>query len=181
MKLRSALTTTLLIALAPGCDKSSSQPTNPPPPSDSGAVAADDGAADGGAAADDAGGGDDGAEEVDLEAMKFDDMNWDQRKEYMGIFVFPAMKKAFKAHDEALYKKFTCDTCHGDDAKEVKYAMPTDSIYPLPKDDPLTAAKDYDEEVTKFMEEVVVPEMATLLKEEPGPNGFWCMECHPAE
>lgn len=181
MKLRSALTTTLLIALAPGCDKSGGEPTTPPPASDSGAVAADGGAAADDGAAADGGGGEDGAEEVDLESIKFDDMTWDQKKEYMGIFVFPAMKKSFKGYDAALYKKFTCNTCHGDDAKEVKYEMPTDEIYALPKDDPIKAAMEYDEEVTKFMTETVVPEMARLLKEEPGPDGVNCFSCHPAE
>ena len=117
--------------------------------------------------------------------VKWADKTFQQRKEWMGIKVYPAMKALFKEHDEAQFKGFKCETCHGDDMKEKNFAMPTDSIYPLPKDDPITAAMEYDEAVTKFMMEHVVPETAALLDMEPynpeTQQGFGCFGCHPTE
>ena len=109
-----------------------------------------------------------------------------QRQEFMGITFMPAMKTSFKAHDEAAFQGFKCQTCHGDDMKERNFEMPSDSIYPLPKENTIEAAMEYDEEITKFMVEKVVPEAAALIGEEPydpatGQGHFGCFECHPAE
>lgn len=178
------LTATLLLVCTTACEKKS-EPTNPPPPSDSGAVAADDaGAEDGAAAADGA------AAEEDTEpgapGVAWADKTFDQKKTWMGIEVFPKMKASFQAHDSATYKKFTCDTCHGDDGKENGYKMPSDSIYPLNPKDPITGAMEYDEKVTKFMMDEVVPGMVGMLEGVEGyspdnPTGFGCMACHPSE
>lgn len=117
--------------------------------------------------------------------VKWADKTFKQRQEHMGIVFFPAMKKSFKAHNEGEFAKFKCQTCHGDDMKERNFAMPTDSIYPLNEKDPITGAMDYDEEVTKFMMEQVVPEAAAMLDMEPfNPEtgeGFGCFGCHPTE
>jgi hypothetical protein len=96
------------------------------------------------------------------------------------------MKALFKAHDEAQFKGFGCDTCHGADGKDKNYKMPSDSIYPLDKADPVGKAMAYDEAVTKFMVEKVVPEMATLLDGEPydpktNKGNVGCFTCHPSE
>jgi hypothetical protein len=163
-----------LLLAAAGCEKSTT-PTTPPPGDTAGAVGADDGAADAGAA--------DGGQ--DVEDMAWHDMDFDQRKEFMGTVVYPKMKTAFQGYDAGTYAKFTCDTCHGEDAKEKKFAMPSDSIYPLPKEGYIEAAKGYDEKVTQFMIDVVVPQMAEMVGEEPDTTGsgtgFGCLECHPTE
>ena len=184
MTISRLLTATLLpatLALA-ACDKKT-EPTNPPPPSDSGAVPASD---DGAAAADGAGEG--GAEDTEPGApgVAWHDKTFDQKKTWMGVEVFPKMKAAFQEHDGATYKKFTCDTCHGEDGKDKGYKMPVDSIYPLDPKDPIKGAMDYDEKVTKFMIDVVTPQMVEMLEGvEPysadNPSGFGCMSCHPAE
>ena len=118
--------------------------------------------------------------------VKWADKTFQQRKEWMGVEVLPKMKAMFKEYDEAQFKGFGCDTCHGADGKDKNFAMPTDSIYPLPKDDPVKAAMEYDEAVTKFMVEKVVPDMAKLLDEEPynpetKTGTFGCFDCHPTE
>ncbi|MEM6294547.1 MAG: hypothetical protein AAGA54_24955 [Myxococcota bacterium] len=159
--------------LAGGCDKNS----NPATPADAAPAARDgDAAAPEPAAA---------ATEPGAPGVTWADKTFKQRQEHMGIVFFPKMKKMFKAHDETTYKGFKCQTCHGDDMKERNFAMPTDSIFPLDPNDPITASMDYDEEVTKFMMEQVVPEAAAMLDMEPfNPEtgqGFGCFGCHPTE
>jgi hypothetical protein len=99
--------------------------------------------------------------------------------EFMGIEVLPAMKTMFKNYDENTYKQFKCQTCHGDDMNEVKYKMPSDAIYALNPADPVKGAMEYDEKITKFMVDEVVPKMSELLGEPT--EGPGCMQCHPAE
>jgi hypothetical protein len=181
MNHRYALMATLCTALA-ACDKPAPTTTPPPgddaggAPADGGAVAGDDGAA----AAD--GGGD---TEPGAPSVAWADKTFEQRKTWMGIEVFPKMKTAFQGHDATQFKSFTCETCHGDGAKEKNYAMPNDSIYPLPKDDPIKAAMEYDDKIAKFMVNDVVPQMATMLSTQPAsaenPTGLSCFGCHPTE
>jgi hypothetical protein len=146
------------------CDKSSTQPTTPPPDGD--AITSDAGA-------------DDGEETGDVPWAQ---MSFDQRKKYMAKKVLPAMKTAFSGHDADLFKGFKCETCHGDDET---YAMPNAGIYPLDPNDPIAGAMEYDEKVTKFMIDEIVPQMAELIGTEPvsadNPDGMGCMSCHPAE
>jgi cytochrome c553 len=118
--------------------------------------------------------------------VQWADKTFQQRKEWMGIEVLPKMKASFKAYDETQFKAFGCDTCHGADGKDKNYAMPTDSIYPLDKNDPVGKAMDYDAKVTQFMVDKVVPEMAAMIGAEPydpktGKGTFGCLSCHPAE
>jgi hypothetical protein len=188
MNHRLLLTATLLAAFV-GCEKN--PPTTTPPPGE--APAADGGAADGGAAdvGADAGAAEDGAAdggstEPGAPDVAWKDKTFDQKKEFMGTDVFPKMKTIFKEHDAGTFGSFKCDTCHGPDPKARGYEMPTDSIYPLPKKDPVKAAMDYDEKVTKFMVDKVVPDMATLLELKPvnangAPGEFGCFSCHPVE
>jgi hypothetical protein len=158
---------TALVLLLPACDKPA-EPTTPPT-TDSGATPSGDG----------------DTTEPGAPGVPWAEKTFEQRQEYMGITVMPAMKEAFKAYDENEFKQFKCQTCHGDDMNDVKFKMPSDSIYPLPKADPVKAATEYDEKMTKFMVEKVVPDMAKLLDMEPDPTGkgagFGCMACHPAE
>lgn len=178
MMTKTALLATLVLAVL-GCEKQAE--TTPPT---TGGEVTDTPTADGGET--DAGGGDEAKTEPGAPDVKWADKTFQQRKEWMGIEVLPQMKAMFKEYDEAQFKGFGCDTCHGDDGKDKKFAMPSDSIYPLPKEDTLKAAMDYDEAVTKFMVEKVVPEMAKLVDEEPynpetQTGTFGCFNCHPSE
>jgi hypothetical protein len=153
----------MALVLLPACDKAD-QPTNPPTTDSGGTPSGDEG-------------GDD--TEPGAPGVPWKDKTFDQRQEYMGITVLPAMKDLFKAYDENEFKQFKCQTCHGDDMNEVKFKMPTDSIYPLDPKDPIKGAMEYDEKMTKFMQDKVVPDMAKLLDMQPGTE-FGCMSCHPA-
>lgn len=107
--------------------------------------------------------------------LEWKDMNREQRMEFMGLTVLPEMKKLFQEYD-ASYGEFKCQTCHGDDMKEVDYKMPN-GLFALEKPDPIPASKEYDAKVTEFMMDKVKPKMAELL----GEPEFGCFGCHDAE
>lgn len=163
-----------------GCDKSN-KPTDDPSTT-GGAVeqpAADDApAAEGDVAAAQEGGeagGEEGGE------LAWHDMNRDQRMTHMGTVVLPGMKAAFKQQG---FDSFTCANCHGQDYKEVDFQMPND-LTPLNAENPIQSGMDMDEEMTKFMVSVVLPEMAEMLGEETdvttGKGEFGCLSCHLPE
>jgi len=178
MTTKIALLATLALAVL-ACEK----PTDTTPPTTGGEVT--ETPTDSGGETPEAGGGETKSE-PGAPDKKWADKTFDQRKEWMGIEVLPKMKALFKGYDEAQFKGFGCDTCHGADGKAKNYAMPTDSIYPLDKADPVGKAMAYDEKVTKFMVEKVVPDMAKLLDGEPydpktGKGTVGCFTCHPQE
>lgn len=155
------------------CEKSS-QPTTPPPGDTAGAVAAEDGGqAEGGAAEGGA------ATEPGAPGVAWHDKSHKQRMEFMGLEVLPKMKKTFQAYDASGFGTFKCETCHGKSGKDKGYEMPND-LMGLDKADPIKSANDYDEKITKFMVEQVVPEMAAIMGEKVDNVGAYCMECHPA-
>ncbi len=110
---------------------------------------------------------------------EFHDMNREERMEFMGLVVMPEMQKLFSEYDAEGYKEFKCQTCHGNDMKEVDYKMPN-GLYGLPAEGTIEASKEYDAEVTDFMMNKVLPKMAELLHEEPGKE-FTCLSCHEKE
>ena len=109
------------------------------------------------------------------------DKTFEQRQDWMGIKVLPAMKALWAEFEPE--KEFKCQTCHGEDMEAVKFKMPN-SLYALPADDPMKAAMEYDEDTAKFMAEKVLPKMAELLDmevmNEQG-EGFGCLGCHLTE
>lgn len=111
------------------------------------------------------------------------DKSREQRMDWMGLAVFPKMRAVFQEYD-ASYAKLDCQTCHGSNMEMVDFKMPN-SLFSLPKTNTLDWAKDYDAQVTAFMNEQVVPEMAKLLDMQPYDpetgKGFGCLDCHPAE
>lgn len=143
-----------------GCDKV--KPSSDNPSTTSGTEPAD--------------GGDDGGED-----LAWKDRDRQARLEYMGAVVMPAMKEAFKQRG---FDTFKCANCHGTDFKEVDYKMPND-LTPLNPDNPIQSGMDQDEEVTKFMVSVVLPEMAKLLGQQTdvttGKGEFGCLSCHLSE
>jgi len=109
------------------------------------------------------------------------DMNFDQKKKFMATEYYPAMKDEFQGHDGEHYAEFTCNSCHGDNAKEVGFELPNDLV-PLDAKDPIAAGKDMDEATTKFMMETVVPKTAELMDRPTWspetPDGVGCFTCH---
>ncbi len=111
------------------------------------------------------------------EFKKFDDMSPPEKMKHMKTVVAPRMAKVFQEASAEEYEDFSCVTCHGPGAKDGNFEMPS-------KDLPALDQEEMEEhpEVTQFMKERVVPEMAKLLGEEPyNPEtheGFGCYHCH---
>ena len=108
----------------------------------------------------------------------------EQRMDWMGLEVFPKMRAKFTEHAADKFSAFACQTCHGSDMEAVDFKMPN-SIFALSKTDTLEKARDYDADMTTFMLETVVPEMATLLDTHPydpeTKSGLGCFGCHPSD
>lgn len=115
--------------------------------------------------------------------VAWDDKTFAQRQEWMSIVFLPAMRDAFQEHDAIAFQNFRCQTCHGEDMTARNFAMPTEGLFPLDAERPIESAMEYDEAVTKFMIERVVPEAAELLDAQPYDpetgRGFGCFGCHP--
>lgn len=93
---------------------------------------------------------------------------------FMGTKVYGPMQTMFAEHNSDRYGdgKFQCETCHGADASDKKYAMPN-GVFPMDpnnvptEDDPTYGA------TVKFMKEQVMPKMKELLGIE-----MTCFSCH---
>jgi hypothetical protein len=107
------------------------------------------------------------------------DLNQAERAEFMKNHVMPKMSALLKEFDPKEFAEVKCTTCHGPGAKEGKFKMPNPK---LPKINDAMMKKH--PEMTEFMMKKVVPEMATLLSEQPfdpaTKQGFGCMRCHTA-
>ncbi len=126
------------------------------------------------------------------EAKSWDRLNLQERGAYMANVVLPKMSEAFAEFSPAEYggkeenqePKFSCETCHGENRKAVKFRMPN-TLRPLSAPNPIPAAMEYDAHVTQFMQQKVVPLMAKLLGKAPAsaenPKGFGCFGCHQKE
>ena len=150
---------------------------------------ADGGDADGGGAADaggDAGAGEEGGAAAGEgggggeTVVKWAEMDRQARMEHMGTVVMPKMKEAFKTRGEDI----KCANCHGANYKEVDFEMPND-LTPLNPENPIQSGMDIDEETTKFMVAVVMPQMAEMLGMQTdattGKGEFGCLSCHLSE
>jgi hypothetical protein len=119
------------------------------------------------------------------------DMKFAQRRKYMKEAVTPKMKTVFQAFDAEKFKTFNCETCHGKDAADRKYKMPSPDIHPLPNTPEAFQAKMKVEptwpKFTKFMAEEVEPAMGKLLDvavfdpKKPVEGAFSCQACHKLE
>ena len=114
--------------------------------------------------------------------VEWDKLNRDQRMELMKTKVMPRMKELFSEFDAKKYGDMKCPTCHGDGAKNQTFKMPNPKLPKLSYTDGFKKHKDKTPEMTKFMMEKVVPEMAKLIGEEvynpQTQKGFGCGECH---
>lgn len=108
---------------------------------------------------------------------EFDEMSAPEKMKHMKTVVAPHMAKVFQEASAEEYANFGCANCHGPGAKEGNFEMPSAALPALNKEE-----MDEHPEVTKFMAERVVPEMAKLLGEEPynpeTQKGFGCFDCH---
>lgn len=115
-------------------------------------------------------------------AINWDAMDKQQRLEHMKTVVMPHMKELFASFDAKRYGDMKCVTCHGDGAKDQTFKMPNPKLPKLSYTDNFKKHMAKTPELTKFMMEKVVPEMASLLGEQPYDpathKGFGCAECH---
>jgi hypothetical protein len=103
-----------------------------------------------------------------LPDVPFADLDRAQREEFMRERVVPRMKALFQEHDARRFHHFGCATCHGETVGNGTYAMPSGKLPPL---DPKT----WKQTDADFMERLVVPAMARLLRRS---EGFDCLACH---
>jgi hypothetical protein len=100
----------------------------------------------------------------------------------MKTVVMPKSKELFAAFDAKEFGNMKCPTCHGDGAKNKTFKMPNPKLPKLSYTDGFKKHTDKKPEITKFMMEKVVPEMASLLGMQPydpkTQKGFGCANCH---
>lgn len=109
-------------------------------------------------------------------------MTGSQKAVFMEKTVVPKMGPLFTQFDSKDFAKVTCETCHGARAKAGDFKMPNPDLPKLSTADKFKKHMDAKPEMTKFMMEKVVPEMASTLGMEPyNPathQGFGCFGCH---
>jgi len=127
------------------------------------------------------GGAGPGSAQVVLPDVPFDELDHDQRFDFMKQVVVPTLGPMFKRHDKQKFAQFGCKTCHGKGADRGEYHMPNDD---LPKLNLADLSK-YKQADIEFMQNDVLPTMARLVKRSvwtpEDTDGFGCLECHPKE
>ena len=102
--------------------------------------------------------------------LAFKDMNTEQRIEFMKTTVLPRAKTLFVAFDPK-FESMTCETCHGDGAKDGTWQLPNPKIHALPNTEELFTAwmqKSPDEaRWAKFMATQLEPEVAKMVGKTP--------------
>lgn len=113
-----------------------------------------------------------------LPDVPFEQLDHDQRVEFMKVKVVPTMEPLFKQHDPEEFSEFGCKTCHGPGVDKGEYAMPNELLPKLNFSD-MSKFKQSD---IDWMTKVVKPTMAKLLQEaeqsQDHPQGFGCLHCH---
>jgi mono/diheme cytochrome c family protein len=121
------------------------------------------------------------AAKVVLPDVPFDQLDQDQRVEFMKQKVVPAMEPIFKKHDAQEFAEFGCQTCHGKQAAQGHFDMPNPDLPKLNFND----MSQFKPEDIEWMKTEVKPAMAKLLEEEEftpeNPKGFGCQDCHVTE
>jgi len=112
----------------------------------------------------------------------FDDMDDDEKRQFMTCVVMPDMTDAFQAFDADEYATFGCATCHGQDREAVDHEMPN-GLEELPLAGfPFSESNDPEEAAFgEFMEDEVLPAMQAHLGRSSNfndPNFFGCYGCH---
>ena len=129
---------------------------------------------------DDAGDDDDSTPYV--QPGPFEDMDFDERKEFMMQIVEPAMQELFQEYDADEFASFSCSTCHGEDGEDLEYELPN-GLEPLSQADfPVGNIDDPDRRAfALFMEDEIVPAIAEHLGRTVGVGGVRCTTCHEWE
>jgi cytochrome c553 len=117
------------------------------------------------------------------------EMTKEQKGRYMKKVVLPKATELLQAFDPKEFAEVKCATCHGKNAKENEFKMPSKDLPKLPashKEFMATTMKEHPE-IVKFMGEKFTPTVANLLglkpfdPKNPDPNAFSCGRCHQFE
>ncbi len=103
-------------------------------------------------------------------------MNYADREMYMVAYVLPIHSEIFAEHDAGEYAQFTCESCHGEDGAERRYAMPSRYLPSLPPEGSPAweTARARNPSAWSFMADQVLPIMRTQL----GQPELTCFSCH---
>jgi len=116
-----------------------------------------------------------------LPDVPFDQLDQDQRAQFMKEKVVPAMKPVFQNHDPKTYGDFGCKTCHGKEADKEHFDMPNPDLPAIGK---TTDWSKFEKADIDWMRNEVKPAMAKVMNmpewTPENPKGFGCLECHPA-
>jgi cytochrome c553 len=117
---------------------------------------------------------------AELPDVPFEQLDPDQRIEFMKQKVMPELQAIFQAHDAQEFAEFGCVTCHGEQAKQGQFDMPNPSLPKLNQD-----MSGFKKEDLEWMSTKVKPAMARLLGRSEwspdNPQGFGCAACHTFE
>src|SRR5688572_29482854 len=101
-----------------------------------------------------------GAQQASIDDRPFDELNHDERIEFMKLRVMPAMQPVFVEQDATKFSTFGCQTCHGPSAEQGEFHMPNGALPKLGGD----LTKKFPREKLDWMLTEVKPTMAKLLK-----------------
>ena len=113
---------------------------------------------------------------------------WSHEKKltYMKQTVLPAEREIFARFEPLRFADMTCETCHGQGARDGSYKMPNPDLPHIVGGKggfEELAAKE--PEAVRFMQKIVGPETARLLGYSPFDMeqhvGFSCYQCHVRE
>jgi hypothetical protein len=123
--------------------------------------------------------------EAALPDVPFDNLNHEQKAQYMKQKVVPAMTPVFQNHDAKDFAQFGCETCHGKDASARHFEMPNPELPKLVMKELMAGTSKFKPEDIEWMHKEVAPTMAKLVQMQPwspdNPKGFGCASCHPVE
>jgi hypothetical protein len=107
----------------------------------------------------------------------WDSMSQADQEYWMVGNVMPIHAEMFRGYDAQRYATFECATCHGDDAEERHYEMPSRFLPPLPEPNTpgWTRMQERNPRGVQFMVEEVTPTIRTQV----GQPEFGCFGCHP--
>jgi hypothetical protein len=130
----------------------------------------------------DVGDDDDGSDDDDaapyVQPAPWDDLDEDQRLEFMRELFEPQMREVFQGFDGMEFEEFKCETCHGTDMEEADYAMPN-GLIPLDNRGNPAEPSYRAEEMEELMDDEVVPLGQELLEQpDAGQNQWGCFACH---
>jgi len=123
-----------------------------------------------------------GIESMGSPGIAWSDKSEGMRMGFMAAFIHPRSEQLFVEFDDSYEGGFTCETCHGTNAELQDYAMPSEDIYALPRENALEESMEYDAETTAFMRDKLTVSFNKWLNQGEGPRtDVTCFSCHPVD